>query len=183
MDEYEVRRMDEAELGRIAEIDRTEQVRVGYAVEAGRLVSKAVHWDVGNFLAEGEGEHTVAEKIAFCREHLDRGGRMIGAFCKGRLAGVAVITPEVRPGLWQLAFLHTSRAHRRKGVASRLVTELTALAEKAGARAVYVSASPTEAAVGFYQSLGFALTDAPLPELLELEPEDIHMVRELGPPS
>jgi hypothetical protein len=36
------------------------------------------------------------------------------------------------------------------------------------------------AAVGCYLSRGFAPTDDPVPELLELEPEDVHMVLDLG---
>ena len=38
---------------------------------------------------------------------------------------------------------------------------------------------PTESAVGFYLRQGFQLTDEPDPELLALEPEDIHMVKQL----
>jgi hypothetical protein len=42
---------------------------------------------------------------------------------------------------------------------------------------MYVSAVPSESAVGFYQSQGFEPTDTPIPTLFELEPEDIHMVK------
>jgi hypothetical protein len=52
-------------------------------------------------------------------------------------------------------------------------------ARREGARRVYVSATPSGSAVGFYRSQGFALTRDPVPELLALEPEDIHMIKEL----
>lgn len=53
------------------------------------------------------------------------------------------------------------------------------LARTEGKNQVYVSATPTRGTVEFYQSLGFQLTPTPDPELLALEPEDIHMVLNL----
>jgi hypothetical protein len=50
-------------------------------------------------------------------------------------------------------------------------------AKKAGAKRMYVSAVPSESAVGFYLSQGFEPTDTPIPALFELEPQDIHMVK------
>jgi hypothetical protein len=44
---------------------------------------------------------------------------------------------------------------------------------------MYVSATPSESAVGFYLRHGFTPVADPLPELFELEPEDIHMARRL----
>jgi hypothetical protein len=44
---------------------------------------------------------------------------------------------------------------------------------------VYVSATPSESAVGFYTSMGFTPTPDPIPELFALEPEDIHMIIDL----
>ena len=42
-----------------------------------------------------------------------------------------------------------------------------------------VSATPSESTVGFYRRRGFEPTAAPLPELLELEPEDVHLEKRL----
>ncbi len=42
-----------------------------------------------------------------------------------------------------------------------------------------VSATPSANTVRFYLNRGFAPMDEPLPELLELEPEDIHMRKSL----
>ena len=41
---------------------------------------------------------------------------------------------------------------------------------------MYVSATPSESAVGFYRSLGFEQVTAVNPQLFALEPEDIHMI-------
>ena len=49
-------------------------------------------------------------------------------------------------------------------------------ARMAGAMALYVSATPSESAVGFYRRAGFKPTDTPHPDLLAEEPEDIHMI-------
>ena len=42
-----------------------------------------------------------------------------------------------------------------------------------------VSATPSLNTVRFYQRLGYEPMAEPLPELLELEPEDVHMQKEL----
>jgi hypothetical protein len=44
---------------------------------------------------------------------------------------------------------------------------------------MYVSATPSESAVGFYLKHGFRLAIEPIPELFEEEPEDIHMLLDL----
>ena len=45
---------------------------------------------------------------------------------------------------------------------------------------MYVSATPSGSAVGSYLKHGFEPTPYPHPELFALEPEDIHMIRELS---
>jgi hypothetical protein len=44
-----------------------------------------------------------------------------------------------------------------------------------------VSATESESAVSFYLSQGFRPTATPNPQMFELEPLDIHMVRPLSP--
>ena len=161
------------------DIDRSEIIRTGYRVEAGGLVEMSVEWDSPTFEKEGTGEHSVAEQIAFCRGHLDRGGVPLGAFDGEKLAGIIILQPEIRPGLAQLAYLHISRAYRRKGIAGELLVQLESRAKQAGAKRLYVSAIPSGSAVGFYSSQGFQITTDPIPDLFELEPQDIHMIKDL----
>jgi GNAT superfamily N-acetyltransferase len=130
--------MSEDELGRLAEIDRTERVRIGYGMDGRSLVQTDVDWDVPPFWTEGPGDHTVAHQIAFCRGHLRAGVRRIGGFDGATLAGVGIVTPEVRPGMAQLAYLHVSRAYRRRGVGGQLVREMMAWAKAGGARRMVV---------------------------------------------
>lgn len=79
----------------------------------------------------------------------------------------------------ELAVLHVSRAYRRQGIGTRLLTEVLRLAKESGAQSIYVSAAPTGSAVGFYRSKGFEPTIEPHPELYEAEPEDIHMTKRI----
>jgi len=50
-----------------------------------------------------------------------------------------------------------------------------ATAREKGARPLYISATPSEKTVNFYLRLGCAVAGEPDPELIELEPEDIHL--------
>jgi hypothetical protein len=53
------------------------------------------------------------------------------------------------------------------------------LAKDDGAREIYVSATPSESAMGFYMSQGFRPADNVNEELYKQEPEDIHMRKAL----
>jgi len=74
------RNLAESDLIKMTEIDRSEIVRVGYEVREGALVEKDVMWDSPNFIPVGEGEHTVAGEIEFCRGHMARNAIAIGGF-------------------------------------------------------------------------------------------------------
>ena len=89
--------------------------------------------------------------------------------------GLATVHPTFEPGLAWLATLHVSRPHRRSGAASALWDAGVALAREAGARSLYVSATPTGSAVGFYLGRGCRLADPVHPGLFAREPEDIHL--------
>ena len=179
IDQTTIRWMEAEELSLMSQIDRSEVIRTGYLQQGEALKKLEVNWDSPAWTSEGDGEHSVAAQIRFCREHLDRGGRLVGAFDGSRLAGIGVITPQIRPGLAQLAYLHVSRTYRRRNIGSRLAAAMISLARESGARRMYVSAVPSGSAVGFYLQLGFRPVNDPLPDLYALEPEDIHMVMDL----
>jgi len=61
---------------------------------------------------------------------------------------------------------------RREVIHHIYVTE----ARTRGARQMYVSATPSENTIHFYQRRGCLLAALPDPELFALEPEDIHLV-------
>jgi GNAT superfamily N-acetyltransferase len=171
--------LEVSDLSRIVEIDRSEEIRIGYEVRDGELVEMDVVWDTPNFFAEGEGEHTVAGEIEFCRSHMARNAVAVGGFDGEALVAIGLLTPEIRPGMAQLVYLHVSGQYRRKGIGAAIAHQLLERATTLGAERVYVSAVPSQSAVGFYRSLGFDLIPEPLPDLFELEPDEIHMVLQL----
>ena len=171
--------LEKSDLTRIAEIDRSEVIRIGYEVREGALTEMEVMWDAPNFIAEGEGEYTVAGEIKFCRSHMVRNATAIGGFDGDALIAIGILTPDIRPKMAQLAYLHVSRKYRRKGIGATITRQLLERASALGSERVYVSSVPSESAVSFYKSFGFDLIAEPLPELYDLEPDDIHMVLEL----
>lgn len=173
-----IKQLPPSDIDRIAEIDRSEHVTVRYRAQDGRLVAEEVDMKVPAWYAEGE-EYSVESKLKQWRPILDEGGVLLGALDGARLAGFAILRYRLDEGTAQLAVMHVSRPYRRQGIASQLTEEICRLARADGARSLYVSATPTNSAVGLYTSLGFTLLDQPHPELYALEPDDIHMVKAL----
>lgn len=166
------------EAARVGEIDRTEEVRVGYRVDAGRLICMDVVWDSSPWRMEGD-EHSVPGMTRFLETVLLHGGRMMGALDGDRLVGLAAFRPRLTETMGELAFLHVSNGYRRQGIASVLFDRVVEWAYESGARQLYVSATPSESAVGFYTRQGFSLASTPHPERFAQEPDDIHMIKQL----
>jgi ribosomal protein S18 acetylase RimI-like enzyme len=169
------------DVGLVARIDRTEHVDVEYAVVHGELQARPARKQVvPPWEPEGAGPHSVAHQRAFCADLVAAGASLLGAFDGQEVLGLAVVDPSFEPSLAWLAFLHVSRPHRRRGAASALWDAAVHAATTAGADAMYVSATPTDSAVGFYLSRGCRLAVPPHPRLHRDEPEDIHLVGPLG---
>lgn len=173
------RRLPATDLSRIGEIDRSERIEQAYVYDSGSLALKRVNWDVPQWSEEGTGDHSVAAKVAAWKPWVEEGGTLFGAFDGPSLLGFAIYRPDIAESMAQFAVLHVSRAHRRCGVGMALAREVIGAARADGARSIYVSSAPTRGTVDFYASLGFRLTEHPIKELYELEPEDIHMVLKL----
>ena len=178
-----IRHMGNSEITRITEIDRSEHVTLAYRVRDGQLEERHVHWHVPRWSDEENGEHSVQAKVTALSPILDQGGVMWGAFDEDRLVGVAILRPALTEDMAQLAFLHVSNGYRRQGIATRLTGKASQLASEMGAQRLYVSATESESAVGFYRSQGFELAEQVHPELCALEPDDIHMIKTLRPAS
>lgn len=177
--DIEYRLLGRGELARVREIDRTESIggrymQRGIALELERGDFSSPSWDV-----DGTGMHSVAALQAMLDSTLDRGASAIGAFDSGRLVGIGVVLPHLRPGVAQLVALYVSSAERGRGVGVRLCDELDVVARAAGDVEMIVSATPSQNTVGFYLNRGFAPMADPVPELYELEPEDVHMWKTL----
>jgi GNAT superfamily N-acetyltransferase len=175
----EHRQLDRAELARVGEIDRTEQIDTLYLQEGGSL--REVHGDFSApaWSSEGHGEHSVAHQRDECERLLDAGGAAFGAFANDRLVGIGVVLPHLRPGVAQLAYLYVSNGSRGLGIGVALTAELERVAREAGSRSIVVSATPSRNTVEFYLARGFEPMVEPLPELHELEPVDVHLEKSL----
>ena len=124
--------MDPDEVTRIGEIDRTERIRTGYEYSGSELQQLDVVWDSPPWMAEGDGEYSVAAFIGFCRDHLRRNGRLYGAFDGDQLAGVAIVEERFEGELAWLVFLHVTDPYRRQGVGTALWTRAVDRARSAG---------------------------------------------------
>lgn len=175
----EVIHMNSDELNRIADIDRAENITRIYRHEKESLTPLDVDHQVPNWALHGDGEHTVNYQIAFCRSHLEEGAQMLGVFDGELLVGIGLVRSSFREGMAHLPFMHVSRAYRRQGIAGRLFKEAVEISRAAGASAMYISATPSESALGFYFAQGCELANEVDPELYDLEPEDIHLILKL----
>ncbi len=155
------------------EIDRAELVRNVYHLEDGELVLKRERWDVAGW---PPGEQAIYTPLLI--ESFNRGGWFHGLFDDLSLVGVVVLDSKFigpRHDLLQLKFMHVSRHYRQQGLGRRMFDLAAARARQQGARGLYVSATPSENTINFYLRRGCVPTTHPEPDLLALEPEDIHL--------
>ena len=172
MPDIDLKDLTPADLDRIVEIDRTERIEAQYVQSGGTITLRSIAPFIG-------GWPDLPETIEFCREHMRSGAEAIGAFCGDRLVGIVMVTPDIAPAMAQLSFLHVTAGFRRQGIGARLLDEAMKRARNNGHRSIYVTATPTQSAVGFYLSCGFSPTEEPIPRLFALEPEDIHLIARL----
>src|SRR6266550_2065430 len=170
---------DEVEL--IWTIDRSEVHHHLYELRGGRLVRTPNYFEVPGWRPDA-----VEKETPVLLDCFDRGGTFLGVFDAEALVGMGVLE-SARVGRasdqMQLAYLYVSRGYRRRGVGIRLFEAAVSFAREAGAKALYVSATPTENTVDFYLNRGCVLAPEPDPRLLAAEPEDIHLLYLLTPPS
>jgi len=173
------RRLSEDDLDLVSQIDRTERIDALYTQCGTRLELRSGDFSASPWRLDGAGDHSVAAQVAAVREHVESGAVALGAFDSDRLVGIALVKPHVRPGVAQLAYLHVSSGYRAEGIGGRLCGQLEVIAREAGDTSMVVSATPSLNTVRFYERRGFRPMAKPLPELLKLEPEDVHMVKSL----
>jgi ribosomal protein S18 acetylase RimI-like enzyme len=168
-----IRELTPDELQRAREIDVSESGCIICRCAGGEIRAVVEEWHRPSWSA-AEWQETIEKWTV---EH--KWDVMLGAFASERLVGMASLRYRLTDTTAQLVSLHVSRDARRQGVATKLLQEIVRLAREGGAEELYVSATPSESAVGFYLKQGFRPTADIDKRLHALEPEDIHMVRPL----
>jgi ribosomal protein S18 acetylase RimI-like enzyme len=177
-----IRRMTPAEINRIGEVNRAETVTAIYeprpAASGFDLVAVRTEHDPPKELPpwSEEGVQIRAEEWG---KHLERGGRLFGAFDSDRLAGFVLLGAKRADGSIELVALFVDRDQRRKGIATRLMdlAEEQALAQ--GAEAMFLYANPTVSAVDFYRSTGFQIAGLISKTVVRSLPGDVIMAKRL----
>ncbi len=167
------RHLSREELTLVWSIDRSEVTDNVYHLENGALVLKSEHFDLRGW-PPGEAEHYTPILL----DCFDRGGWCYGQFDGALLVGAAILESRFigpRHDQLQLKFLHVRKAYRRQGLGRNLFELAKAAARAKGAKKLYVSATPSENTINFYLRSGCRVTAHPDPELLALEPLDIHL--------
>lgn len=175
----EYRRLARDELELVRDIDRRERIDALYVQEGASLALRPGDFSAAPWRAEGAGEHSVAAQRAALERYVDAGGTALGAFDAERLVGIGAVLPHVRPGVGQLAYLHVSDGYRARGIGGRICDELEAISRDAGDGSIVVSATPSVNTVRFYEGRGYRPMAEPLPELYALEPQDVHLGKDL----
>lgn len=169
--EFRPLRRDEIEL--IWTIDRREFIARTYRVQAGELVLIPHDFDVPGWRPDNV--RTMTPLLYECH---DRGGKLFAAFEGDQIVGIAVLDTVwrgERHDLLQLEMLHVGRDHRGNGLGTRLFEQARTAARRCGAVGLYISATPSENTVHFYQRRGALLLRTPDVELFAKEPDDIHL--------
>jgi GNAT superfamily N-acetyltransferase len=174
-----IKELPNSELERLTEINREEQVREAYVLKNGELEVQQVNWDVPDWPMDGSDDFSMRGNFERWKPIMEAGGVLLTALEEETLIGFAILRPQLTKSMAQLAELHVSNGYRGKGVGTMLIQETFRLAKEGGATDMYVSSIPTKNSVDFYMKHGFRPAEEVHPELYELEPEDIHMVKPL----
>jgi GNAT superfamily N-acetyltransferase len=162
-----------AELDLLRTLDRSERIEEVYRLEGARLALRRAPCEVHGF-DPAELEALIARQ----RRLLAGGGVVLGAFEGPRLAGVASVERRLRGARRdrvKMDILYVGAPHRGQGVARALVARAREAARAMGAAALYVSATPTRRTGDCYLKCGAPLAEEVDPELVALEPDDIHL--------
>ena len=188
-----IRELERPEIEKTRLIDRGELIENVYYHENGKLVLKPEVYDLNGWGPDQM--DSILPDLYVC---FDRGGIFWGAFegssknnggaavphpsiCSATqdadLIGISVLDNQFlgpEKNQLQLKFLHVSRPYRKSGVGKTLFVRAAETARSLGAEKLYISATPSENTVHFYQGLGCVVMDEVDPVLFQLEPEDIH---------
>ncbi|PSK94636.1 GNAT family N-acetyltransferase [Taibaiella chishuiensis] len=167
------RELESEEVIRLGEIDRSETFWESYRYRDGILQLAPDYQEVTGF-----DEQELQDMISRQKEIIRTGGRVIGCFDGTLIAGMASVERQRRGSRQQyckMDILYVSRTYRGRHIALQLLDRTRKIAAGFGAQHLYISATPTRRTVDFYISQGARPATEPDPELVQLEPLDIHL--------
>jgi len=167
------RELSRDEIDLIWTIDRSEVIQNVYHYQDGMLVLKPAH-----FIVTGWPPGVAEESTPILLDCIDRDGWFFGFFDSDKLIGVVILENKFvgsKLEKLQLKFLHVSQAYLGQGLGRKLFMLARDKARKKGAKQLYVSATPSEGTIKFYQIMGCTLAQELDQELFGLEPDDIHL--------
>lgn len=119
------------------------------------------------------------ERIAAELKNLaGRGGLVYAAYCGGKLAGFASVSPEPlgeSDEYLELTNIHVTEAMRGRGIGRALFYAAAEWAKARGAKKLYISAHSSVESQAFYRSLGCKEAEIYSTRHIEAEPFDIQM--------
>lgn len=149
MFEIELKKLSSEDLEKVYEIDRSESIEKVYRPAGRKLVP---YDDSVEIAADPQFWENL---LIWWKDEIQQGSEAFGAFDDGKMTGIAMIKHGIREGVDQIIANYVSAEYRLSGIAKSLYLELEESAKASGAKELFVSTTPTGAAVGFYQSQGF----------------------------
>lgn len=169
----EFRELDSDKVVRISEIDRSEEIFEQFVLKNGILETAPLRLSVKGF-----DPRELSEIISRQQKIITDGGSVLGAWDDQKLVGAASVEniPRGSSGQYRkMDILYVSAEYRGLGIGKELVHLCKQVAASFQGTLLYISATSTRKTVEFYLNLGAKLTTEPDAELLELEPDDIHL--------
>ncbi len=170
----ELRQLNRNEVELLWAIDRPEVHHQLFRIKQDELTLVPAYFKI-----EGWNPSQTEAITASLYESFDAGGMFMGVFENEIPLGIAVSGPHrvgTKGECTKLDKLSVSQDGRKTGIGTRLFEWAKSVAQAQKSKFLYVSATPTENTVNFYLHRGCRLADPPDPPLLELEPEDIHLI-------
>lgn len=99
-----------------------------------------------------------------------------GAFLNGELIGFVGLRRNLHGNKMIVDTFHVSAPHRGRGVGKKLFLRSAEEAKKRGAEQLYISACFSKETIAFYRAMGAELTEQPIAEIAEDNPDDLQMV-------
>ena len=154
----------------------SETVEATYRVERGRLVPFPFHCTLANWP-----DWRRADMLRRINSAAADGGSIIVAKAGHAIVGVASLRPLRDPkGRMQLYTIHVDQGFRQRGIGRSLFEEAERLAKREAAEGLYISAATKQNSVDFYVAMGATVSNHMIPDLLEEEPDDIHLEKMWG---